>query len=88
MKTFSVAVAVAVVLTFICLQESSAVPVTEVPELEEEISNDDAAASYEETSVETWMMPFDIRQKPHSGLIKCSYCCDCCVLGVCGMCCQ
>lgn len=30
MKTFSVAVAVAVVLTFICIQESSAVPVTEV----------------------------------------------------------
>nr|AEJ86584.1 hepcidin [Scatophagus argus] len=30
MKTFSVAVVVAVVLTFICLQESSAVPVTEV----------------------------------------------------------
>nr|AEJ86585.1 hepcidin [Nemipterus japonicus] len=30
MKTFSVAVAVAVVLTFICLQESSAVPLTEV----------------------------------------------------------
>uniref|UniRef100_A0A3B4FE99 Uncharacterized protein n=1 Tax=Pundamilia nyererei TaxID=303518 RepID=A0A3B4FE99_9CICH len=30
MKTFSVAVAVAVVLTFICVQQSSAVPVTEL----------------------------------------------------------
>ncbi|KAM7420279.1 hypothetical protein PAMA_014809 [Pampus argenteus] len=34
MKTFSVAVVVAVVLTFICIQESSAVPVTEVQEME------------------------------------------------------
>uniref|UniRef100_A0A671WFP8 Hepcidin n=1 Tax=Sparus aurata TaxID=8175 RepID=A0A671WFP8_SPAAU len=88
MKSFSVAVAVVIVFTLICLQESSAVPVTEVPELEGDISSDDAAASYEETSVETWMMPFDIRQKPQSGLIRCSYCCDCCALGVCGMCCK
>lgn len=27
-----------------------------MPELEGDISNDDAAASYEETSVETWMV--------------------------------
>ncbi|XP_035528712.1 hepcidin-like [Morone saxatilis] len=82
MKTFSVVVAVAVVLAFICLQESSAVPVTELKELEEAISND--SASQEETSVETWMMPYNVRQSP----IRCRYCCGCCELDVCGMCCN
>uniref|UniRef100_A0A8C9XAW1 Hepcidin n=1 Tax=Sander lucioperca TaxID=283035 RepID=A0A8C9XAW1_SANLU len=54
MKTFSVAVAVAVVLTFICIQQSSAVPVTEVQELEEPMTTENPIAEYEATSMESW----------------------------------
>ncbi|XP_008283268.1 hepcidin-1 isoform X2 [Stegastes partitus] len=88
MKTFSVAVAVAVMLTFICIQESSAVPLSEVEELEEEMSTDNPDATQEETSVETWMMPFNIRENGYTGPIRCRYCCGCCALGVCGICCK
>ncbi|XP_008283269.1 hepcidin-like [Stegastes partitus] len=43
MKTFSIAVAVAVVLTFICIQESSAVPVITEQVLEEPVDFDNEA---------------------------------------------
>ncbi|KAM6994668.1 hepcidin-like [Tautogolabrus adspersus] len=85
MKTFSVAVVVAVIFTFICIQESSAVPVTELQEVEEAISNDHPAAEHEETSVESWMMPYNNRQKR---AFKCKVCCGCCQPGVCGLCCK
>ncbi|XP_042345987.1 hepcidin-like isoform X3 [Plectropomus leopardus] len=39
MKTFSVAVAVAVMLAFICTQESSALPLTGLEELEQPVNN-------------------------------------------------
>ncbi|XP_070767430.1 hepcidin-like [Enoplosus armatus] len=85
MKTFSVAVAVAVVLTFICLQESSAVPVTEMQELEEPMSNDNPVAAQDETSVDSWQMPYNNREKRG---IKCRFCCGCCTPGICGVCCR
>uniref|UniRef100_A0A3Q3II13 Uncharacterized protein n=1 Tax=Monopterus albus TaxID=43700 RepID=A0A3Q3II13_MONAL len=56
MKMFSVAVAVAVALTFIWIQESSAVPVTEVQELEEPVGNDKPDAAHEETSLNSRMV--------------------------------
>ncbi|XP_040900302.1 hepcidin-like [Toxotes jaculatrix] len=87
MKTFSVAVAV-VMLAFIYIQESSAFPFTGVQEPEETVSNDNPDAAEEETSVETWMMPYNIRQRNYTGPIRCRYCCGCCVLDVCGMCCK
>ncbi|KAK9513364.1 hypothetical protein VZT92_026902 [Zoarces viviparus] len=62
MKTFSVAVAVAVVLTFICIQQSSAVPITEVQELEEPMSIDDPA-EHAEMPEESQQVPINIRQK-------------------------
>ncbi|XP_060937328.1 hepcidin-like [Limanda limanda] len=83
MKTFSVAVAVAVVLVLICIQQSSAT-FPEVQELEEAVSNDNAAAEHQETSVDSWMMPY-IRQKRG---FKCKFCCGCCRAGVCGLCCK
>ncbi|XP_053287811.1 hepcidin-like [Pleuronectes platessa] len=83
MKTFSVAVTVAVVLVFICIQQSSAT-FPEVQELEEPVSNDNAAAEHQETSVDSWMMPYN-RQKRS---FKCKFCCDCCRAGVCGLCCK
>ncbi|XP_038568015.1 hepcidin-like isoform X1 [Micropterus salmoides] len=85
MKTLSVAVAVAVVLTFICLPESSAVPVTEVQELEEPMSDDNLAAAHVDMSVESWKMPYNNRQKRG---IECRFCCGCCTPGVCGVCCR
>uniref|UniRef100_UPI0037E88CCB hepcidin-like n=1 Tax=Semicossyphus pulcher TaxID=241346 RepID=UPI0037E88CCB len=84
MKTFSVAVVVAAVLTFICIQESSAVPVTEVQELEEPMSSDNPVAEQEETSEDSWKMPYN-RQKRG---IDCRICCNCCKPDVCGLCCR
>ncbi|XP_029307620.1 hepcidin-like [Cottoperca gobio] len=85
MKTFSVAVAVAVVLTFICIQESSAFPVTEVQELEEPMSNDSPVTEHEETSVDSWKMPYNNRQKRGADCVRC---CDCCGFSGCGECCR
>ncbi|XP_027142658.1 hepcidin-like [Larimichthys crocea] len=84
MKTFSVAVAVAVMLAFICLQESSAVPVNEEQELEQQIYFADP-----EMPVESWKMPYHLRQKRHSSAAKCLFCCRCCpdMIG-CGICCR
>nr|ACD80120.1 hepcidin precursor type I [Sebastes schlegelii]ACD80122.1 hepcidin precursor type I [Sebastes schlegelii] len=85
MKTFSVAVAVAVVLAVICIQESSAVPATKVQELEEPMSNDNpVAADHEETSVDSLKMLYNNREKRD---LKCSFCCNCCITG-CGVCCS
>uniref|UniRef100_A0A671WMC6 Hepcidin n=1 Tax=Sparus aurata TaxID=8175 RepID=A0A671WMC6_SPAAU len=86
MKTFSVAVAVAIVLTFICLQESSAVSSTEVQELEEPMSNDGAVAAAEEMSEDTWKMPYNNRHKRSPA--DCRFCCGCCPdMTGCGVCC-
>ncbi|XP_029360256.1 hepcidin-like [Echeneis naucrates] len=80
MKTFRVAVAVAVVLTFICVQESSAT-VSEVEELEEAAMMDNPAVEYQETPVDSRMMPHN-RQKRG---IECRFCCQ---NGMCGVCCS
>ncbi|KAM6995645.1 hepcidin-like [Tautogolabrus adspersus] len=85
MKTFSVAVVVAIMLAFICIQESFAVPLTEVQELEEQMSNDNPAAGHPEISEDSWMMPYNNRQKR---AFKCKVCCGCCRPGVCGLCCK
>nr|AEK87108.1 HAMP1 [Epinephelus coioides]AEK87109.1 HAMP1 [Epinephelus coioides] len=63
MKTFSVAVAVAIVLAFICTQESSALPVTGVEELVELVSSDDPVADHQELPVELGERLFNIRKK-------------------------
>ncbi|XP_059194826.1 hepcidin-like [Centropristis striata] len=63
MKTFSVAVAVAVVLAFICIQESSADPITGVQEPEEPISNDNPAAEHQELPGRLEKMLSNIREK-------------------------
>ncbi|XP_059194833.1 hepcidin-like [Centropristis striata] len=73
MKTFSVAVAVAVMLAFICVQESSAVPITGVQEPEELMSNDNPAAEQEEMT-EEWKMPLNFRQKRSRGMKCTPYC--------------
>ncbi|XP_073340873.1 hepcidin-like isoform X2 [Pagrus major] len=75
MKTFSVAVAVAVVLTFICLQESSAVSFTEVQELEEPMSNGSPVAAHEEMPEESWKMSYANRSSIRWRCRKCYRCC-------------
>ncbi|XP_040900534.1 hepcidin-like [Toxotes jaculatrix] len=83
MKTFSVAVAVAVVLACIYIQQSSAT-FTEIQQLEEAMSNNNPVAEHQETSVDSWMVPYN-RQKR---AFKCRFCCGCCRPGVCGLCCK
>ncbi|XP_010746187.1 hepcidin-1 [Larimichthys crocea] len=85
MKAFSIAVAVTLVLAFICILESSAVPFTGVQELEEAGSNDTPVAAHQETSKE-WMPNF--RQKRQSHISLCRYCCNCCKNKGCGYCCR
>nr|AFQ32275.1 hepcidin [Zanclus cornutus] len=80
MKTFSVAVAV--VLTFICLQQSSAVPVTEGEDPEVPMVD-----VYEEVPVESWKMPYNNRLKRSAA--GCKFCCGCCPdMNGCGVCCR
>ncbi|XP_010772611.1 hepcidin-like [Notothenia coriiceps] len=82
MKTFWFAVAVAVVLTCICIQESSAVPGPEVLELEEPMSVESLVSDQEEPSEDSWKMPSSIREKRG---IKCRFRCR---RGVCGLSCK
>nr|AEK98542.1 hepcidin isoform 2 [Miichthys miiuy] len=88
MKAFSIAVAVTLVLAFICILESSAVPFTGVQELEEAGSNDTPVATHQEMSMESWMMPNLVRQKRQSNISLCRYCCNCCKNKGCGFCCR
>ncbi|XP_036929214.1 hepcidin-like [Acanthopagrus latus] len=87
MKTFSVAVAVAVVLTFICLQESSAGSFTEEQKLEEPMNNEGPVAAYKEMPEDSWKMGYASRSK--TGRRRCKFCCGCCPgMRVCGVCCR
>ncbi|XP_059194844.1 hepcidin-like [Centropristis striata] len=62
MKTFSVAVAVAIVVIFICIHENSAVPAG-VQKPEELMSNDNPAAEHQELPGRPEKMPSNIRKK-------------------------
>ncbi|XP_035496795.1 hepcidin-1 [Scophthalmus maximus] len=89
MKAFSIAVAVTLVLAFVCILESSAVPFPGVQELEEAGSNDTPAAAHQETSMEPWTVPSHIRQKRQSHISLCRWCCNCCKANKgCGFCCK
>ncbi|CAN9513868.1 unnamed protein product [Ophioblennius macclurei] len=89
MKAFSIAVAVTLVLAFICILECSAIPLAGVQELEEAGSNDTPVAAHQETTVESWMMPYYNRQKRHTLIPTCIWCCNCCRgRKGCGTCCM
>ncbi|XP_023280601.1 hepcidin-like [Seriola lalandi dorsalis] len=89
MKAFSIAVAVTLVLAFICILESSAVPFHGVRELEEAGSNDTPVVARQEMSMASWMMPNPVRQKRQSHLSMCRWCCNCCTANKgCGFCCR
>uniref|UniRef100_A0A3Q2P5W4 Hepcidin-like n=1 Tax=Fundulus heteroclitus TaxID=8078 RepID=A0A3Q2P5W4_FUNHE len=81
MKTFTVAIAVALMLTFLCIQVSSAVPTTEGPALMEVLSDDEALTAEQDMPEESWNM----RRRRR----RCRFCCGCCpnMIG-CGTCCR
>ncbi|XP_035985744.1 hepcidin-like [Fundulus heteroclitus] len=88
MKTFAVAVAVSLMLTFICIQESSAVPAAEGPELMEVLTDDGSLAvdhDMPEDSVNTSYDSVQMRRRRR----RCRFCCGCCPNMVgCGTCCK
>ncbi|XP_029360188.1 hepcidin-1 [Echeneis naucrates] len=89
MKAFSIAVAVTLVLAFICILESSAVPFPGVQEQEEAGSKDTPVVAHQEMSIASWMMPSHVRQKRQSHLSMCRWCCNCCrSYKGCGYCCR
>uniref|UniRef100_A0A3B5AHJ0 Hepcidin-like n=1 Tax=Stegastes partitus TaxID=144197 RepID=A0A3B5AHJ0_9TELE len=67
MKTFSVAVAVAVVLTFICIHKSSAVPLNEQV-LEEPVGFDNPPAAHRVAG------PLEMNNRQKRG-VQCFQCC-------------
>ncbi|TWW80107.1 hepcidin-1 [Takifugu rubripes] len=89
MKASSIAVAVTLVLAFICILGSSASPFTRVQELEEAESKDTPVVAHQEMSMDSWMMPNHSRQKRQSHLSLCTLCCNCCKGNKgCGFCCR
>lgn len=90
MKAFSIAVAVTLVLAFVCmLERSTALPFNGVQEPEEAGSNDTPVAAHQETPVQSWMMLGRVREKRQSHLSLCRWCCNCCRGNKgCGMCCK
>uniref|UniRef100_A0A1A8HYQ6 Hepcidin n=1 Tax=Nothobranchius kuhntae TaxID=321403 RepID=A0A1A8HYQ6_NOTKU len=85
MKNFIVAVAVAVMLTIVCLQESSAAPSTEEHKQVEETMDGGPVAVYEEISEGSRMMSYDSVQRQR----RCRFCCSCCPnMTTCGVCCR
>ncbi|XP_060905359.1 hepcidin-like [Labrus mixtus] len=85
MRTISVNILVAVMLTFMCDQEGSAVPVAQI-HLEEPMSKDNPVPDLPEISVDSWKMPYlNNRKKLH---IKCKVCCGCCGIGICCLKCK
>uniref|UniRef100_A0A3B3WMV5 Hepcidin n=1 Tax=Poecilia mexicana TaxID=48701 RepID=A0A3B3WMV5_9TELE len=100
MKTFAVAVTVSLLLTFLCVQENSAVPVDEVRGLE--VPTDDGSlAADQDTPEESWNMnehlppvpppmPYDsVHMRRRRRRRRCRFCCDCCPNeSGCGTCCK
>ncbi|XP_019724484.1 hepcidin-1 [Hippocampus comes] len=91
MKAFSIAVAVTLVLAFICILESSALPLDEVrPQTEEARGGDAPVAGLLDAAAdgEPWT-PYHARHKRQSNLSMCYWCCKCCrSYKGCGLCCK
>ncbi|XP_057690225.1 hepcidin-1 [Corythoichthys intestinalis] len=88
MKAFSIAVAVTLVLAFICIVESSALPFNEGQQMEEAIGGDTPVAGWQDDGAELWT-PYHVRQKRQSNLSLCRWCCNCCrSYKGCGFCCK
>ncbi|XP_061572284.1 hepcidin-like [Cololabis saira] len=87
MKTFTVAVAVAVVLTIVYFQEGSALPAKKVKDLMEAVADGSLVAAEEEMPLDSWKFAYQVRQT--HGRPRCRYCCGCCPsMRRCGLCCR
>ncbi|XP_037533095.1 hepcidin-like [Nematolebias whitei] len=87
MRGFSVAVAVAIVLTCVFLQEISAVPITEDQDLIEALNPDFPISDYQVIPADSWKMPYTLKQKRDAR--GCRFCCNCCPnMSGCGICCR
>ncbi|XP_061771135.1 hepcidin-1 [Nerophis ophidion] len=86
MKAFSIAVAVTLVLAFVCILENSAVPFHGVQEVQEEAGGNTPAAG---GPGEPWTALYHGRQRRQSNLSLCRWCCNCCrAYKGCGFCCK
>ncbi|XP_077384030.1 hepcidin-like [Festucalex cinctus] len=85
MKTFSLSVAVIIMLAFLVIQESCAFSIDDRdPDQHMVEARDDAAA---EIAADQSMVAGNNRQKRHSG--PCRFCCNCCGnRDFCGVCCE
>ncbi|XP_077384051.1 hepcidin-1 [Festucalex cinctus] len=91
MKAFSIAVAVTLVLAFICILESSALPFNEVQQqmAEEARGGDTPVAGQQDVAGEEPWTPYHARHKRQSNLSMCRWCCNCCrSYKGCGFCCR
>ncbi|XP_061633747.1 hepcidin-like [Phyllopteryx taeniolatus] len=86
MKTFKIAVAVILLLTYILIQESCASPFTE----EEVEVRDDEVLEHFEMQSEQSKMGDHVRDKRSRNEKDCRVCCNCCHRGKtwCGLCCE
>ncbi|KAM4735807.1 hepcidin-like [Anableps anableps] len=86
MKAFTLAVAVAIMVTIIEIQESSANLVIEGPELMEGLANGTPVAVGQDIPEDSWKMPYN---SVHMRRIRCRFCCRCCPgMRGCGVCCR
>ncbi|KAJ7985336.1 hypothetical protein DPEC_G00351010 [Dallia pectoralis] len=87
MQGFSVAVMVAVVLVCICINESTAVPFTEVrPEEVENVPSTVGELQQHDGKSLDWSEHLRVKRQSHLSL--CRYCCKCCRNKGCGFCCR
>uniref|UniRef100_A0A8C6WIL2 Hepcidin n=1 Tax=Neogobius melanostomus TaxID=47308 RepID=A0A8C6WIL2_9GOBI len=87
MKTLRVAAVVAVLFAFVWIHQSSALPQSQMAEMEEPGDIDiPVELKAEEVSVDAMTSPY-YRSREKRG-IKCKFCCGCCSPGVCGVCCR
>nr|XP_057941640.1 hepcidin-1 [Doryrhamphus excisus] len=85
MKACSIAVAVTLVLAFLCAPATSAVPFSGVQQVEEAGGHAPAAALPDVPS----QMAYGVRRRRQSNLSLCRWCCDCCqAYKGCGFCCR
>ncbi|PWA32325.1 hepcidin-like [Gambusia affinis] len=87
MKALTLAVAVAVMVTIIGVQQSSADLVIEGPELMDVLTNGSpAAAAGQDVPEDSWKMPYN---SFHVRPSRCRFCCGCCPgMRGCGICCR
>ncbi|XP_035985748.1 hepcidin-like [Fundulus heteroclitus] len=86
MKAFTLAVAVAIVVTVIGVQEGSADLIIEGPELMDGLTNGSPVAVGQDMPEDSWKMPYDSAQMRRR---RCRFCCGCCPrMRGCGICCR